>query len=238
MDLMHEPHEGYIYRIYDTVDHIGYRRLDIIIDETPTDRHFDPERVEYLVVSSSNDVRQLKIRHPWRLGQEYAVCAGRVLASDRIGKRIEAFSFGGQLQIQSTAKLTLCALESTAPIFPLYTPHDLSVWFTDKVECILARQRADWDPAHPHVFDEHLAVLDPFTLYTSCLQTIQSEPHHLYTDVASELDHEGERFVHEEIARLQAVGKWPMRVPDPDELFHGLPARRSEQSWRESEETP
>ncbi len=227
LELLHEPDQGYAYQPYDTADHIGYRRMDIIIDETPTDGHFDPERVEYKVVASSKDVERLKIRHPWSLGKNYAVCAGRVLASDRTGKRVEVFSFGGQLQILSMAERTICALESAAPIFPLYTPHDLSVWFTDEVECILARQRADWDPAHPHVFEEHLAALDPFTLYASCLQTIQDKPHHLYTDVASELDHDGERFIHQEIGRLQALGQWPLRVPDPNELFHGTATNKA-----------
>lgn len=220
LGLIHEPDQGLGYQLYDTAGHIGYRRLDVIIDETPTDRHFDPERVECNVVTPSNDVKPLKIRHPWTLGKRYAVCAGRILASDHTGKHVEAFSFGGQLQVQTTDERTTCRLESTAPIFPLYAPHDLSVWFTDKVEGILAKQRADWDPAHPHIFEEHLAALDPFTLYASSLQTLQNRPHHLYSDVASEMDHEGEHFVRQEIARLQALGRWPLRVPSPDELFH------------------
>ena len=49
LDLSHEPDLGYIFYPYETPDHPGHPRLDIIIHEKPTNRHFDPQKVQYKV---------------------------------------------------------------------------------------------------------------------------------------------------------------------------------------------
>jgi hypothetical protein len=138
--------------------------------------------------------------------------------SDRTGKRVEAFSFGGDLQILSDDEHTVCALKSTAPIFSLFKIHDLPMWITAEVEIILARQKAHWDPMHPHDFEEHVAMLDPFLLYACCLKFIQDRRCNLYLE-EEKLDHQGEQFIESEIQRLKGNGQWPLLLPMPDELF-------------------
>ena len=192
--------------------------MDVIIPAVPTYRHFDPQKVQFQIVSSTSDIEHISIHHPWTLGERYQVCAGRIFLIDRKAKRVEAFSFGGDLQILSDAEHTVCALESAAPIFSLFTTYDLPMWITAEVEALLARQKAHWDPQLPHDFETHLAAVDPFLLYASCLQALQDKAGHLQTG-AEELAHQGRHFVQTEIERLQEKRVWPLLLPTLAQLF-------------------
>lgn len=92
------------------------------------------------------------------------------------------------------------------------------MWIVAETESLLARQRADWDPKHPENFERRLATLDPFLLYTSCLQALKVKWVYLHSG-AEELAHKGQDFVQTEIARLQAKGTWLLLLPSLDQLF-------------------
>ncbi len=218
LDILPEPDLGFIFYPHEAPEHPGHPRLDVIIPAKPTYRHFDPQKAQYQVASSTNDIEHITIHHPWTLGKTYRVCAGRVFLTDRKAKHVEAFSFGGDLQIMSETDQTVCALVSDAPIFPLFTTHDLPMWIVAEVEALLARQEAHWDPQHPHSFEMHLATVDPFLLYVACLQGLQDRVAHL-PNGANELDHEGQHFVYAEIKRLQDNGAWPLLPPTLPQLF-------------------
>ena len=218
LDLTHEPDLGFIFSPHDMAHHPGHPRLDIIIPAEPTFRHFDPQKVEFQIVSAAGDIGHLCIHHPWSMGRRYQVCAGLIFVRDRIAKVVEAFSFGGDLQIFSDEEHTVCALVSPAPIFPLFTTLDLPMWLVAEFEILLAEQKAHCDPRHPHDFDAQLAGAKPFLLYASCLQALQRKMQQVHSG-AEELDRQGRRFVLEEIARFQAEGAWPLKLPTLDELF-------------------
>ena len=219
LDLVHEPDLGYVFYPLEIGDHPGCRRMDVIIQEKPTNRHYDPEKAQYHVAVPTGNIEHLTISHPWALGTRYRVCAGRIILSDRKGKRVEAFSFGGDLQILSASDHTVCGLQSTAPIFPLFTTADLPMWITAEAEILLAQQKAHWDPTHPHVFEEKLVQAKPFLLYASCLKAIQDKAaEHFYSE-ARELAQQGVHFVDAEIRRLRDEGRWPKQLPTPAQLL-------------------
>jgi hypothetical protein len=211
IDLSHEPDLGYVFYPHEKPDHAGFPRLDVIISATPTYRHFDPQHVKFQIVSPRGDVEHITVHHPWTVGS-YRVCTGRIYAVDRDAKLFEAFSFGGRLEILSDADQTVCALLSTAPLFPVTSAQDLSTWVVIEVEILLAQQRAHWNPQHPHAFETHLGAVDSLTLYNSCLQALRVKGNHLGSG-ATELDRHGYHFVETEIEWLQKNGKWPQLVP-------------------------
>ena len=218
LDLSHEPDLGYIFYPYQTLDHPGHPRLDVIISAEPTYHHYDPQKIHLPIVSSTGDIGHISVYHPWTLQKKYRVCAGRINLIDRKGKQVEAFSFGGDLQILPDKDHTVCALVSDAPIFPLFTTLDLPMWIVGECEILLARQKADWDPQHPHDFEAHLAAVEPFVLYAACLQALQDKIDHIHTG-AEELDRHGAHFVQAEIKRLREIKEWPPLQPAIGRLF-------------------
>lgn len=215
LNLVDKPDLGYIFYPSKIRHHPGHPQLDIIMTEPPTERHFDPEKAKFQTVSTGNGIETLTIHHPWAAGKSYRVCAGRIFITDRIGKTVEAFSFGGDLEIMSDKDQTLCSLISPAPIFDLCTTHNLPMWLTSEVEILLAKQKAHWHPNHPDAFEIGLAKANPLLLYASCLHTLQQKR----WPVNEQECVEGCHFIQEEIARLQAKKLWPRLLPSLDLLL-------------------
>ena len=215
LDLSHEPDLGYVFYPYEVPGHPGYGRFDAIIPIQPTYRHFDPVTAQFPIIASGGSLEHLRVHHPWTLGKRYKACAGRAVLTDRVGKHVEAFTFGGDLQILSTAAQTVCALQSPAPIFALAPAPDLALWLASEAEIVLARQRARRES---HGFAACLAQMDPLLLYARCLQDAQQD---LASGAraANGAARQAAHFVPHEIARLQAAGDWPAVLPSSDELF-------------------
>lgn len=216
LDVSHEPDLGFIFYPSEISFHYpGHPRLDVILTEHPTERHFDPTKVQYQIASPQNRTEHLTIHHPWSSGNRYRVCAGRIFITDRIGKKVEAFTFGGELQVFSEPQRTICALISPAPILDLCAAHNLPMWLTAEVEILLAEQKAQGASHHDNEVDLHLASVDPLLLYASCLQALRDKNWLLHDEAHGE----GPHFVQAEIKRLQQSGAWPLLVPAIEQLL-------------------
>lgn len=208
---------GYDFQPADADRFPGHPQLDIVLRDEPTQRHFDPEQVHFDIAHSGR-VEALTVSHPWTGPRQFRVCAGRIYIDDRKQKRVEAFSFGGSLEITAKPDLTLCRLTSTAPIFDLVDLDSLSTAIATEAEVLLAERRADWDPKHPHTFEQHLATAVPLELYACCMVALHEKfvPHlehydHVYNDLV--------QFVAGEIKFLQESGQWPAIVPPLAEIL-------------------
>ena len=217
LDLSQEPDLGYYF--YPPVDdgHPGHPRMDVILTAKPTARHFDPQKVRY-VIATGKGIGQLTVHHPWTLGKQYRVRAGRIRLTDRVGKVVEAFSLGGDLTIVCEKTRTICALTSPAPIFPLTRTLDVNMCLTAEMEIVLAEQKANWDPAHPFAYEEHLAAVNPLDLYTCLLDMLRRKGSHLHSG-SSELDCDARHFIESEVANLKARDEWPARMCTPRDLL-------------------
>ena len=215
LDLSNEPDLGYIFYPSDIPHYPGHPRLDVVITEQPTKRHFDPQQARFQVVNPVGRIEQMTVHHPWPFGKKYRVCAGRIYIRDRVPKTVEAFSFGGELQILSTNEQTVCALTSPVPILDLVGTHNLSMWFTAEVEILLAQQNATQNLQQPEEFGTCLANVEPLVLYASCLQTLHDKKWPVHENEYLE----GQHFVQSEIKRLKETSMWLMPVPSLDQLF-------------------
>lgn len=212
-----EPDLGYDFHAGTGNRFPGHPQLDITLWEIPTQRHFDPEKVKF-EISESGQLEAITITHPWTGPRQFRVCAGRIYIDDRKHKRVEAFSFGGTLEITTQKELTICRLSSTAPIFDMVKLDSLSTAVATEAEVLLAERRADWDPLHPHTFEQHLATAVPLELYARCLTTLHDMFAH-YHEHHDHLYHQLIRFVASEIKFLQHSGQWPPIVPPLAEIL-------------------
>lgn len=169
-----EPDLGYIF--YPSArPGPGHPRLDVVINNKPTERHFDPENARFNVVSAQRSVETIAVHHPWRGSPNFQATAGRIVLHDRLGKTVEAFSFGGELEISNESERTICVLTSPVPIFDLTASQSVVTLFVSEVETELARRRAELARERAlATYDRHMAEVKPVTLYTSCLMAIRS----------------------------------------------------------------
>jgi len=200
----------------------GYPRLDITIVKIPSERHFDPDEVQLLVFSSADGhrlqrIEHLKVFHPWPYQSSYQVAPGMIMISDRKDKKVEAFSFGGILQINVGDENTRCVIESDAPIIEINLVNRTVMELVEEVEIILAKRRAIW--AHDEKkFEALLAKIPPLQLYTTCIEELIVQLKHTFGhDISNTQDLY--QFIVAEKKGLMTEGLWPEKVPSISEII-------------------
>ena len=209
------PKIGYLYH-YPQLDHpTDNFRLDIFISSVPTEEHFDVQHVHFFIKTPQETVEKITVLHPWNYKKTAHVCAGKVIMEDRNKEKKEAFTFGGELQIENQVAQTSCVLVSTAPILDLGDATPQQIFFTDELEILFAERRAMY-PDH-RAYEMQLSKADPLKLYLASLkaliQKFEDFPHkdRKYRQFLA--------FLHSEKHRLYAARISVDTAPSLDQIF-------------------
>ena len=195
----------------------GHPRLDIVLQSSPSLQHFDPDRVEIPVVTPGKNSERLTIYHPWPGLRSFQVYPGRIILRDRLNKVIEAFSFGGALEITTGEPRTVIRVQSEAPILNLAPQASIAILLAEEVEILLAERRAVWS-RDLNAFEARLASIAPFVLYTACLNTLRrrfQQLHPISEGSAQKFYH----FLVTESRELQAIHPLPAHTQTLSELL-------------------
>lgn len=183
-------------------------RLTAWLRSQPTSRHYDPESITCRTITSQHTPENFIIRHPTPEAQNYPLAFGLISMSDRKGKKIEALTFGGTLEIRPSLGMTTCRFESPVPILALLVPYSLAERLACEIESIVAQCRAQWDnQGKTQDFEMQLGQLTPDRLYAGCLISAQTRIRtiqHPDEDLKS-LQH----FIETSRQQMQATGRWP-----------------------------
>jgi hypothetical protein len=212
-----EREYGYYFHSREHSDSPGHPQLDVLLRSVPTGKHFDPEKLSITVAPKHRGTEFLKVHHPWPGQEQYRACAGRVILQDRKGKKVEAFTFGGDLRIESEEMLTACVLTSPAPILERTGTSSIPELLAEETEIIFAERRADWEPDHS-TFKDRISAVDPFTLYCVCLESLK-EKFVRYPPIEDELIQQFVHFLDTEIKTLHELDKWPVSLPTISEIL-------------------
>jgi len=209
------PKIGYLYH-YPRLDHpTDNFRLDIFISSIPTEQHFDVLRAHFFIKTQEGAMERITVTHPWIYEKSARVCAGVVVMDDRKGKKEEAFTFGGQLKIESQDLQTACILVSPAPLLEISGATPLNGLFIDELEILLAECRAAY-PNHQE-YETQLVKTDPFELYLACLiELIQKFEQFPYKD---ETYLQLLWFLHSQKYRLDSAGLSRDPAPKLEDIF-------------------
>ena len=192
-------------------------QLAVALRPAPTRQHYDPEELHAPVASDKATVDTLSVHHPFACPGEYRVVLGRIRLRDRKDKAVSFFSFGGELNIQTSATRTYCALVSPAPIIELHASGSFMETLAFRVEALLARRRA----AAGHcrgAFEERLVRLDPLMLYIACLVELERRAENLPCNIDQSL-HTFYSRVRAALRELQDMPEYPTAVPELGELL-------------------
>ena len=217
MNNQPEPKLGYWFAPPESSHAPGGSRLDIFINEKPTEHHFDPEKLHMWVMAKEKPTELLTIRHPWDFTPTYQALAGTIEVIDRYGKKEEAYTFGGSLKIESQKTFTVCTLESSAPILEISSADQIPMLFIEEIEILLAERRAEL-LSKPHTYEKHLINADPFTLYLACLNALIDKFEHAHRKDGLHIN-EFLNFLHVEGKRLKDKGLTPRHVPALEEIL-------------------
>ena len=212
-----EKEYGYFFHPRERSDSPGHPRLDVVLRSVPTKTHFDPIKMTLNVASGHENIEFIKLHHPWSMLEQYQACAGRVILQDRAGKKVEAFTFGGDLRIKSEDELMTGVLTSPAPILELISSSPISSLLAEETEIIFAERRAESKPDHT-TFNKKLINADPLTLYCVCLEALREKFEHS-RQRENEIIHHFAHFIQTEIKALHELKKWPARLPTVAELL-------------------
>lgn len=206
-----EPKFGYRFSHPEPSHAPGGSRFEIFINDSPTEHHFDPEKLHLHVKSKSSAIESLTIRHPWFYGHTYQALAGSIELTDRYGKEEEAFTFGGSLKIESQDTVTICILESPAPILDISSADPILMMFIEEIEILFAKRKAA-SLYTPNTYEKHLMIADPFNLYLACLNALIDKFEHLHHKEEPRIN-EFLNFLHAESRRFKGAEKTPHLVP-------------------------
>ena len=184
-------------------------QLDINLYQHPTGEHFDPERMDLWMVGHDGEVGQTTVTHPWHGQRQLRICTGRIILHDRKNKAIEAFSFGGEIEILSEETCTNCRLTSPVPIVELVDSHDIQTMLVFEFEALLAMLEAHWGD-NEAAFKRKLAAVQPDILFAAGAVAIQARFRRL---PATESRRQVLHFLEQTIQEMQADDKWPSSVP-------------------------
>jgi hypothetical protein len=210
---------GYVFSPPCHLHQLCHRQLDITLHNTPTFQHYDPDVVIFRVAPDKLGNSTIRVRHPWKGKGKYHNLASRVIMRDRVDTVVEAFTFGGELQIASNDRYTKCSLKSPAPILPLFSWSSVETILAEEVEILLAERREVWDEQHiQRTFEQRLAEADPFILYLLSLKYFREKFAHFPSPVPDYLI----GFIHflqAEVKRLHDEKIWPYYLPQVLELL-------------------
>jgi hypothetical protein len=176
MDTYAELDLGYWFEPFDDPDTLGYRALDVHIYRIPTCRHFDPDRTSFPTVNAGGALTNATITHPWSGRDRLPTAVGDIIIRDRRQKRVEAFTFGGEVTLHVFPDRTYCRFTSPAPFFARSAGAgrgDPGSVIVEEIEALLARRRAAWrgDDAG---FSRRLAAIEPTVLYAATLKSLDA----------------------------------------------------------------
>lgn len=204
------PHElGYKLYPPRRTSEPGYARLEVLLRDEPSMYHFDPERVNFKIISPYGGMESLRITNPWAGPRFWQACVGPMELIDRKGKHVDLYIFGGEVSLDVSEDCTCLALASEAPIILPYTNYSVPSLFVQEVEIQLAQLRAEWCQKKG-AFDNCLASLEPLELYRMCLVGVLER--------LQVLEQEGDRvlvkLLHILEAELVALGRPGVKLND------------------------
>jgi hypothetical protein len=167
----------------------GFSRLDIVLSAIPSEQHFDPRFVRLSVSSRLFGIETLRIRYGWKSSNHYQVLAGQIHIEDKIGKTVEVFTYGGDLDVDaSDLKSTHLKITSPAPIMGDFREHSAARIIAEESEILLAERRSAWEGKEEE-YEERLANTDPRLLYYTCLISLQERIKRIHMGNPDEIQH-------------------------------------------------
>jgi hypothetical protein len=189
----------------------GHHRLLVAIREFPTEMHYDPESIQLRMGDAGDSVNWTTIRLRFPVYGIKQVGLGRLIIADRVDKRVEFFTYGGELDATYSHDEAVYELRSGAPILEI--TEDLQS-FPDQLafetEVIVAEAQARWH-GNDQAYSRQLAQLEAGPCYLAAVRSILR--HYERTLALRETFHMFHAALKKEQEALAGAGLWHDTIP-------------------------
>ena len=197
---------------------LGHPRLDVILFAQPTGADDDLISVDFVVAAGQGEVERLSVVHPWPSPGHYRVSADNVVMLTRHQETVEAFTWGGELEISGDDTRTVCSLTSSAPIVDLDDLDSLEDHIATSFDAVLAGWRSQWQ-REDITFAAHLATIEPAVLYAVALTEMEQRIHQVPVNARDDRHWRFSQIIHQSIRLAKENGAWPLPVPAVTDLL-------------------
>jgi hypothetical protein len=204
-----EAVEGLGYQLLPPAHHHspGGSGLLVVIRKEPTGKHFDPKTMHLRLRDMQGMAKQRSLSLLSPAPDSDHVCPGRVILSDRFGKRVEFFTFGSSLEVIPAPDAQVYALRSPAPVLELIAREEtVADQLAVETESLLGQVEVRWGHDE-HGFNRRLAEIEPLQFYIGTLHSLLEQYEHCHP--LKETYHELCNVLRQEKAWLVGQGLWP-----------------------------
>lgn len=191
---------------------IGFSGLLVAIRPHPTEAHYDPESVQLRLRDEHGAAQWVSLHQRPPFQGRLRVCAGHITLDDRREKKVEFFTFGGEIRPVFTETVTVYAITSPVPILGITPPslNTVAEKLALKAETAMARGDACWGRDRTG-FRQRLGSVEPLMLYAAILEGVLCRED--MPPILCARNRTLAQAARLERRWLQESGRWPVDVP-------------------------
>ena len=198
---------------------LGYSRLKIIITSQPAQRFFDVKALHVPTFDGKLYHHTRITRHELEPVESFQLCLGELRLVSHREEILRAFSFGGFLRAAVEMGDLFCDITSTAPILKLKDDPKLGGGVVvDELMEFLAEKQARM-AGHEHELYSRLARVEPYSLFLSCLVSLQQRADSMPVHLRRDKYHKLVSQLHRAIKIVRECDGWDGHSPSLDDLL-------------------
>lgn len=198
---------------------LGYSRLRFVISGKPTQRFFDIKMLSIPTFDGRILHHTQVTRHEMEPVETFQACLGELRLETHQGETLRAFSFGGNLRTTVEMGDLYCEFTSNAPILKVEEdPDSVSGVIADEIEDLLAENESKL-AGHEDELYTRLSKFDPYTLFLSCMVSLQKRAEDVPMAARRERYHKISSNIKRAIQIVQEKDSWDGHSPSLEGLL-------------------
>jgi|GEM_PF-2845950 len=198
---------------------LGFSRLSVLISGNPTQRFFDVKQFSIPTFDGRFLHHTHITRHELAPADIFQACVGELRLETHYGETMQAFTLGGNLQTRVEMGDLYCEYTSNAPILKLDDdPNSVNRVIADELADLLAENESKL-VGHEDELYARLSKFDPYTIFLSCLVSLQALVDNVPMGVRRERFHKVSANIQRAIHIVRETDGWDGRAPSLEELL-------------------
>lgn len=198
---------------------LGFSRLRILISENPTQRFFDVKQLSIPTFDGRFFHHTRITRHELAPTESFQASVGELRLETHQGEIMRVFSLGGNLRASVEMGDLFCEYTSNAPILKVDDdPNSVNRVIADEIVDLLAENETRL-VGHEDELYTRLSKFDPYTIFLSCLVSLQALVDNVPIGVRRERFHKASANIQRAIQIVRETDGWDGHSPSLEELL-------------------